>query len=164
MAAGTLSPIVARSGTRARCLRSGPLAATANGSGSSLGDGPGSMLGSGGSRRSLTGAGSVSTIAGLGARQFWPCPVCAPELVALSRIRASACSCHPTLDRSAGSRWRRARFIGRATQRPPPLGIVRILLCTVEEICAHRYYKKPMVPINRLTAEGSSRCPRLINI
>jgi hypothetical protein len=55
MAAGTLSPIVARSGTRARCPRSGPLAATANGSGSSLGDGPGSMPGSGGSRRSLTG-------------------------------------------------------------------------------------------------------------
>src|SRR6516162_7941700 len=38
---GTPSPIVARSGTRARCPRSGPLTATANGSGPSLGDGLG---------------------------------------------------------------------------------------------------------------------------
>lgn len=63
------------------------------------------------------GLGPYRRSLGLGARQFWPCRVSAPELVALSRIRASACSCHLTLDRSAGSRWRRARFIGRATPR-----------------------------------------------
>jgi len=40
--------------------------ATANGSGSSLGDGPGSTPSPGGSRRSTTGAGPISTTAGAG--------------------------------------------------------------------------------------------------
>src|SRR5436305_11330224 len=83
MAAGTPPPITARSGTRNRCPPIGPPTAMAIGSGSSLGDGIGSMRSPGVSRRFTTDAGPASTIAGGGIPgNFVPRPVYAPALVA----------------------------------------------------------------------------------
>jgi len=79
----------------------------------------------------------------------------------LSRIRASACPCHPALGRFAGSRWRRARFIGRATpatrDREFEIRLAPRRVCCKPDFLDHGWRRRAAIAIAWMNARRAAR-------